>query len=217
MLMELCERMDARIIMAMTGTSSQREREDSDARNPSYLRNRFNGSMMREITILHSLDQNLLLAFVKNKNLLLPAPRAERSGRRAAPSLARPPNKLRPTPSILTHQCLCLRQSQPHSWEPVSSSGCCTAGRATNRVHSSSELRRRRPCCQRQTVAHPSTTANATVETMVVAMDHPVLPPPQRPQLRFCSLASYRVRRALAAVACCARLPKPPLGLWSGV
>lgn len=46
----------------MTGTSSQREREDSDARNPTYLLNRFNGSLFREMMILHSLDNKLQLA-----------------------------------------------------------------------------------------------------------------------------------------------------------
>ena len=46
MLTELAGRMTARILMSMTGTSSQLEREDGDARNPTYMRNRFNGSMM---------------------------------------------------------------------------------------------------------------------------------------------------------------------------
>ena len=58
----LGERMTARIIFAMTGTSSVREREDGDARNPTYLRNSFNGSIMREICILHSLKPQLLLS-----------------------------------------------------------------------------------------------------------------------------------------------------------
>ena len=62
MLPELAQRMTARILMSMTGTTSQREREDCETLTPTYLRNRFNGSMMREICILHSLEPKLLLS-----------------------------------------------------------------------------------------------------------------------------------------------------------
>jgi len=58
----LANRMHARILMAMTGTSSQREREDGIARNPTFVRNNFLGSMMREVCILHSLDPKLLIS-----------------------------------------------------------------------------------------------------------------------------------------------------------
>ena len=58
----LAERLTARIIFAITGTSSQLEREDGDARNPTYQRNRFNSSIMREICILHSLKPQLLFS-----------------------------------------------------------------------------------------------------------------------------------------------------------
>ena len=62
MLPELAQRLTARILMSITGTSSQREREDCETLTSTYLRNRFNGSMMREICILHSLEPKLLLS-----------------------------------------------------------------------------------------------------------------------------------------------------------
>ena len=70
---ELAERLTARIILAMTGTSSTREREDPDARNPTYLRNRLNGSLMREITILHSLNNKLTLALQNHLGIAIRA------------------------------------------------------------------------------------------------------------------------------------------------
>ena len=57
----LGNRLTARILFAMTGTSSQREREQLDTLTPTYMSNRFNGSMMREITLLHSLEPKLIL------------------------------------------------------------------------------------------------------------------------------------------------------------
>ena len=54
MMEQLANRMTARISMAMAGTSTQRERENCEELSQTSLRNKFNGSMMREICILHS-------------------------------------------------------------------------------------------------------------------------------------------------------------------
>ena len=57
----LGERLTARILFAIGGTSSRREREDPDSLNPTTIRNRFNGSLMREISMLHSINPKLML------------------------------------------------------------------------------------------------------------------------------------------------------------
>ena len=61
MMEQLANRMTARISMAMAGTSTQRERENCEELSQTSLRNKFNGSMMREICILHSMDSKLMI------------------------------------------------------------------------------------------------------------------------------------------------------------
>lgn len=61
MMTELAGRFTGRIIFAIAGTSSQREREDPDTLSPTYVQNHANGALMREISMLHSLQPRLLM------------------------------------------------------------------------------------------------------------------------------------------------------------
>ena len=73
MMEELAKRMTGRIWMAMAGTSSQRERERVGELSQTYLRNHFNGSMMREICIMHSLDKNVMIPLQTHLGIALRA------------------------------------------------------------------------------------------------------------------------------------------------